>query len=95
LKPRINKIFLEPGRNNGPRKFCDICKVYYVWFSGKYLCPACGSRGTADDVIASSRKVLKADVPTPLVAGKKKKTLKADPDLPEGANWITDETYNP
>jgi hypothetical protein len=88
LHRRVNSIFIRPG-NSGPRKLCDVCKVYFTWWGGKFRCPSCGSKGTADEVIESTRKVLKADVAIPRIAGKKKKVV-AYSDLPRGAQIISE-----
>lgn len=90
---KVNHIFVPPDTNAGPRKLCDICKVYFTFDRlNNYRCPSCGSKG---DIIESTTKVLHAIGNAPIIKQKKAPKAKYDEDLPHGANWIYDETYNP
>jgi hypothetical protein len=91
---KINNAFVEGG-SGGPRKLCPTCGVYYRWIGKTFRCPQCGTNAEAEDMIKSTRRVLKADVSEPFVKSMKKITDKdrLKPDLPKGAQLIRDDEY--
>lgn len=90
---KINNAFVQGG-TGGPRKLCDICGVYFQWIRKMFRCPNCGAGADSEDIINSTRKILKADVSEPLIAHKQeKKKDPLAPDLPKGAQLIRDDQY--
>lgn len=91
---KIHNAFVQPG-TGGPRKMCDLCHVYYQWIGQSFRCPKCGaSTNDSEEIIDSTKKILKADVAQPII--RSKKTVEKDrlkPDLPKGAQLIRDDQY--
>lgn len=89
---KIHNAFVRGTGSSGPKKMCEICKLYFRWHGKRFCCPQCGSASNAEEIIGSTRKILKADVARPIIRNtKQQKKDRLAPDLPQGAHLISDD----